>query len=134
MKIHGDPWSGVSTKEWEVPASPSALEFHLARLDAEVFTFLALEGAQPSGDIGKRYLGVGGGAGQYVVYHQMSDFEFWNLLRPDAGEGTVYLNTGGQVGGFRASQVVDFATARAACLWYLEHEGRNPELSWEEQG
>lgn len=133
MKMHGDEWSGVHTKDWEVPASAEALDFYLARLDAEVFTFLSLEGAQPTGDDGVRYLGVGGGAGQYIVFHQVSDSEFWNLLRPDAGEGTVSLNTGGQVGDFHARQVVDLATARTACLWYLENEGRCPTLTWEHQ-
>ena len=129
MNIYGDKWSGLHCEEWEVCASPEELVARLVRLDAQVHTLLSLASGPPD----EAHLGVGGGAGQYLVYQQVSDLELWNIVRPDAEKAWVSLNTGGQDGDHPARQVVDLATAQAACLWYLEHGTRNPSLCWEKQ-
>ncbi len=105
MNIYGDKWSGLHCEEWEVCASPEELVARLVRLDAQVHTLLSLASGPPD----EAHLGVGGGAGQYLVYQQVSDLELWNIVRPDAEKAWVSSNTGGQEGDHPARQVVDLA-------------------------
>jgi hypothetical protein len=62
---------------------------------------------------GTESLGIGGGSGQYILFIGYDDHnEFWNLEIPEHGEATVELTAGGQMGDYRAYQVVSFQLAR----------------------
>ena len=129
LTMSGDEWVNADElREWTVKASVHEAEVRLSGLDERVHTILTL--ASPSGG----HLTVGGGNGRFVVYVGVSDLEIWNLLRPNNNDvSKLLLTAGGQEGHFSTRQVVDLATARAACLWYLEHRTRNPSLRWEKQ-
>ena len=101
MSLSGDRREGTHSHDWRIEAA-SVTDFNraLERLDARVFTMLTIEGPA------EQHLMIGGGGGRYVVYAAVGNDEYWNLLRPEPASGTILLNTGGQVGDFRASQVV----------------------------
>jgi hypothetical protein len=109
--------------------APTAADFEAAftRLDASVYTTLTLA----FGD--DHHLGIGGGAGRYVVYSTVDNRAFMNLVSPDAPTGLVSVLIGGQLGDYPAEQVVDATTARAAGLAFLDGGRLDPSHPWRPQ-
>jgi hypothetical protein len=127
-RIEGDRWDGLSLNEWMIDdASVSDFDAALDRLDASTFTNVMIAGD------GEEHMGIGGGAGRYIVYATFDNEDFWNLMRNEPATGTVLLNTGGQVGDYPASQVVTVEQARTAGRTFLLSGKLDPGLRWEKQ-
>lgn len=127
-RIHGDRWAGVLNHEWHLDAPTfDDVNRALDRLDAKIYTMLTLQG------VGEQQMTIGGGAGRYIVYATSENEEFWNLLRPAAGDDIVFLNAGGQEGDYPARQVVNIVQARAAARKFFAQQQRDPDQTWERQ-
>jgi hypothetical protein len=126
--MSGDCWKDDQDHSWQIDEPSLAdLDHALLRLDAETYTMIMITGE------GDSHLGVGGGKGQYVVYASFLKDDFWNLLRPEATDGTIFITICGQEGGIPSRQVVDLEHARSAAHVFLLQHQRDPSQTWEHQ-
>ncbi len=77
------------------------------------------------------HMGVGGGAGIYVVYMTTDNLRFKNLVIPGRKGPKVMVTCGGQEGDFAPKQCVDLWTARKAAETFALTGQPDPELNWE---
>jgi hypothetical protein len=98
----------------------------IQELDGRKRTLITLE----IGD--EHHMGVGGGAGTYIVYMTTDNLRFKNLVMSDTTGPKVLVTCGGQQGDFAAKQCVDWQTARKAAEAFAMTGQPDPELSWED--
>jgi Immunity protein Imm1 len=81
---------------------------------------------------GGAYLVIGGGAGRYHVAYGNPDDEFYTLRDESRSGGEEELVTGGQLGVFDSTSVVDKALALRAAEVFLESGKLDSGLVWKE--
>src|ERR1041385_1744625 len=66
----------------------------------------------------EHHMGVGGGAGQYIVYITTDNMQFKNLTIPGKTGPKVLLISGGQEGEFEPKYCVDLDSTLEAVKWF----------------
>ncbi len=117
---------GTRTTETVVP-SPRDVEQAVRHLDGNEYNDLYLR----TSDAGT-FLGIGGGAGRYMVAICKHGERFGQLLNThDPSDVRERIMCGGQQTGFPRRHLVDLQTALTAAAHYLATAQAAPTLSWE---
>ncbi|GAA0957670.1 hypothetical protein GCM10009554_68730 [Kribbella koreensis] len=121
LELGGDGMEDVETPAWEdVAEAMKALDGY----DRTILTLVR----------GLAHMAVGGDAGRgLVLYADLGDEDFYNLIVPDAGAGSVEVVAGGQPGVFEARQVVSEGQALAALKAFWENGRLDQGQVWERQ-
>ena len=128
LRLVSDCWDGVFNHEEVLEApTPANFEQFFGRMDAQVYTMIALQSS------GYCHMGIGGGSGRYVVYATFDNETFWNLISGAGEPGKIMLNAGGQEGEYPARHVVTLAEARQVGLAFLASGELDRSLPWEKQ-
>lgn len=126
--IHGDSWHGALNDGWHFDhPSWDDVENAIVRLDAKTYTLVTIQG------VGEQHMGIGGGAGHYVVYATFDGNDFWNLLNSETKDGLVLLNAGGQEGEYSRKQVLDLQSVLIAARAFFSDSRLDSGLQWERQ-
>lgn len=107
--------------------SEQDVEKNLSLLNGKDVTQLVANGKEGA-------LLIGGGDKKFVVTYIVGDNEdFYNLINTDFADDSdeIEVITGGQAGLFSKSIVTDFQTALSSLLYFYRFQGRDPNLSWE---
>jgi hypothetical protein len=122
-------WSTNSRGD-EVISYPSwaDVEASIRRLDNKTRNDIYLRPLDSAQDT---FLGVGGGAGRYIVTGSENGCRFPTLSNPAGTDELVSLCVGGQLGEYRSRWVVDLNQALAAVRMFYEAGTFDCGISWD---
>ncbi|HWZ87976.1 MAG TPA: Imm1 family immunity protein [Polyangiaceae bacterium] len=109
----------------EAPSTEDVLAA-VKELDGKEHTLVTLEVND------NHHMGVGGGAGIYVVYLTNDNLRFKNLVMPGKTGPKLMVTCGGQEGDFDPKQCVALRAALKAAETFALTGQPDPELDWED--